>query len=102
LVRAGTFQADKDWIIEQLNANYQKPYFGRKADGTVCDLPDMTYAEQIERMLQLMYVTEPKGEWPDSDPQKGRFERPRWIDVTYESRLFKVASRLESRFRRGW
>lgn len=22
--------ADKDWIIEQLNANYQKPYFGRK------------------------------------------------------------------------
>ena len=48
-----------------------------------------------------MYVTEPKGEWPDEDPQKHRFQRPRWVDVTYESRTFKVACRVESRFHRG-
>ena len=99
--RAALIMADKDWIIEQLNANYQKPYFGRKADGTVCDLPDMSYSELIRRMLHLMYVTEPKGEWPEEDPMKYKFPRPRWIDVTYESRLFKVASRIESRFHRG-
>ena len=99
--RTALIMADKDWIISQLNANYQKPYFGRKADGTVCDLPDMTYAELIRRMLQLMYVTEPKGDWPEEDPMKYKFPRPRWIDVTYESRLYKVASRIESRFHRG-
>jgi hypothetical protein len=88
--RAALIAADKDWIISQLNANYQKPYFGRKADGSVCDLPDMTYAEVLRRLVQLMYVTEPKGEWPEEDLQKYRFKRPRWIDVTYESRTFKV------------
>jgi enoyl reductase-like protein len=61
----------------------------------------MTYAEVLVRMVQLMYVTEPYGEWPDEDTQKNRFQRPRWIDVTYESRTFKVASRVEARFRRG-
>jgi fatty acid synthase subunit beta len=99
--RKALIVADKDWIISQLNANYQKPYFCRKADKTVCDLADMTYAEVLRRMLQLFYVLEPKGGMVEEDPQKDRFVRPRWIDVTYQSRLFKVASRLESRFRRG-
>ena len=99
--RAELIAADKDWIILQLNANFQKPYFGRKADGTVCDLPEMTYSELLRRLVQLMYVTDPKGDWPEEDPQKYRFQRPRWVDVTYESRTFKVACRVESRFHRG-
>lgn len=32
--RAELIAADKAWIIERLNATYQKPYFGRKEDGT--------------------------------------------------------------------
>lgn len=68
---------------------------------SVCDLQDMTYGEVLRRMVQLMYVEEPKGGWPEEDTHKYRFTRPRWIDVTYESRTFKIANRVEARFRRG-
>ncbi|KAJ1722237.1 fatty acid synthase alpha subunit Lsd1, partial [Coemansia biformis] len=33
-----------------------RPWFGKKADGRVVDLEDMTYAEAIGRMVELMYV----------------------------------------------
>ena len=36
--RSALILADKKWIIQQLNDNYQKPYFGRKTDGSVCDI----------------------------------------------------------------
>jgi enoyl reductase-like protein/3-oxoacyl-ACP reductase-like protein/acyl dehydratase len=87
--RAAAILADKAEIIERINRDYQKLYFGRKADGTVCDLPEMTYAEVLGRMLELMYVSEPY----DGNPQ-------RWIDVTFRNRVYDFMLRTEARFTR--
>ena len=40
--RAAAIAADKDAIIARINADYQKLYFGRKTDGTVCDLDQVS------------------------------------------------------------
>ncbi|KAJ2661821.1 fatty acid synthase alpha subunit Lsd1, partial [Coemansia sp. RSA 1200] len=37
--------AKKEYIINRLNADFQKPWFGKKADGSNADLEEMTYAE---------------------------------------------------------
>lgn len=42
----------KDYIIKRLNADFQKVYFGRKLDGRVVDLPEMTYYEVALRMVK--------------------------------------------------
>jgi len=47
--------ANRRYIIEHLNADFQKPFFPRKADGTVPDnVTGMTYMEVAWRMLELM------------------------------------------------
>ncbi|KAJ1726123.1 fatty acid synthase alpha subunit Lsd1, partial [Coemansia biformis] len=46
----------KNEIIARLNSDYMRPWFGKKADGRVVDLEDMTYTEAIGRMVELMYV----------------------------------------------
>ena len=43
------------------------------------------YSELLRRMVQLMYVTDPPGGLAADDPNKDRFVRPRWVDVTYAS-----------------
>ncbi|KAJ2859979.1 fatty acid synthase alpha subunit Lsd1 [Coemansia aciculifera] len=48
--------ARKDEIIARLNSDYCRPWFGCKSDGRVVDLEDMTYAEIISRLVELMYV----------------------------------------------
>ncbi|KAJ1823653.1 fatty acid synthase alpha subunit Lsd1, partial [Coemansia sp. RSA 2599] len=42
--------AKKDYIIKRLNDDFQKPWFGKKADGSPADLEDMTYAEVANRL----------------------------------------------------
>jgi enoyl reductase-like protein len=37
--------AQKNYIIEKLNKDFQKVYFGKKTDGKVVDLDHMTYFE---------------------------------------------------------
>mmetsp|Transcript_17053 Transcript_17053/g.37202 ORF Transcript_17053/g.37202 Transcript_17053/m.37202 type:complete len:3767 (-) Transcript_17053:37-11337(-) len=86
--------ADKATIIQELNADFQKVYFGKKTDGTPVDLEDMTYAEVIRRMVELMYVR-------NGGDEAGRLAPNRWIDITYESRTFRVMTRSEQRFIRG-
>ncbi|KAF9643911.1 hypothetical protein BDM02DRAFT_3132104 [Thelephora ganbajun] len=45
-------------IIDKLNRNFQKPWFGWEKDGTaVEDLSDMTYEETVLRMVRLMDLT---------------------------------------------
>ncbi|KAJ2395140.1 hypothetical protein GGI05_001723, partial [Coemansia sp. RSA 2603] len=46
-------RARKDEIIERLNADYMRPWFGRTADGKPAELRDMTYAEVIDRLLEF-------------------------------------------------
>jgi len=89
--RAAWLADKKDYVIKRLNADFQKPWvrdiistfhksiliisllpqFAAKADGTVCDVGDMTYAEVASRMLRLMYVSHEK----------------RWIDPTLKKLL---------------
>ncbi|OQS01704.1 fatty acid synthase subunit alpha [Achlya hypogyna] len=72
--------ADKAAIIARINADFQKPYFGRKASGEVVDLEAMTYLEVLQRMVALMHVPS------------------RWIDVTFMTRVFSFLQRTEQRF----
>jgi fatty acid synthase subunit alpha, fungi type len=43
--QAAKIEEKKQWIINTLNSDFQKVYFGRRSDGKVVDLQDMTYAE---------------------------------------------------------
>lgn len=125
--RAAKIGRHRDWIIERLNADFQKVrpsqplslrpltltvslpslpqvYFGRSASGRVVHLPQMTYAEVLRRMVSLMYV-EPEQEVSAVDEDEPRHEdwRPdgRWIDPTYQSRVYDVMRRTEALFRRA-
>jgi fatty acid synthase subunit beta len=73
---------NRDWIIEHLNADFQKPWFGRNSAGKPCDLEDMTYGEILRRCVDLMYVR----------------HQSRWIDVTLRNMTGKFIRRLEERF----
>ncbi|BGP56496.1 hypothetical protein JCM8202_004608 [Rhodotorula sphaerocarpa] len=72
---------NKDYVIERLNKDFQKPWFGAKADGTACDLADMTYAEVNSRLVRLMYVAHEK----------------RWIDVSLRNLTGDWIRRVEER-----
>ncbi|CCI41838.1 unnamed protein product [Albugo candida] len=80
---------DKASIIERLNKDFQKPYFGCKKviqkDSSELirvpiDLDEMTYEQVIDRMIELMFVE--KGERPN-----------RWIHGSYASRMIDFIKR---------
>lgn len=71
----------KSYIISKLNADFQKPWFGRNVDG-VCDLGDMTYEEVAKRCVELMYVRKSN----------------RWIDLTLRNFTGTFLRRIEQRF----
>ncbi|KAJ2909900.1 fatty acid synthase alpha subunit Lsd1, partial [Coemansia aciculifera] len=73
--------ARKDEIIARLNSDYCRPWFGCKADGRVADLEDMTYAEVISRLVELMYVK----------------HQQRWIHESYRRLVFDFVARTERR-----
>lgn len=75
-------QNRKDWIIKHLNEDYQKPYFGRKANGTPCELGDMTYAEVLLRALELLHPA----------------SYGKWIDVSLRNTYGDMIHRFEERF----
>ncbi|KAL2913765.1 fatty acid synthase alpha subunit Lsd1 [Polyrhizophydium stewartii] len=72
----------KDYIIQKLNSDFQKPWFGRKADGRVCDLHEMTYGEVVDRLFETLYVA----------------HQARWIDVTLRDVFGDFLRRVEERF----
>ncbi|KAJ2395680.1 fatty acid synthase alpha subunit Lsd1, partial [Coemansia sp. RSA 2559] len=72
----------KSEIIGRLNADYMRPWFGRKADGSIVDIHDMTYAEVIGRMVDLMYVAHQK----------------RWTSTSYRRCVLEFIDRTERRF----
>ncbi|KAJ2598230.1 fatty acid synthase alpha subunit Lsd1 [Coemansia sp. RSA 1721] len=74
--------AKKNYIIKRLNDDFQKPWFGKKADGTHADLEDMTYAEVANRLLEVLYIK----------------HQSRWIDVTLRNLVGDYILRLEERF----
>ena len=72
----------KDYIIERLNNDFQKPWFGRKQSGEACELNEMTYAEVVRRLFELLYVS----------------HQSRWIDITYRNTFGDFLRRVEERF----
>ena len=74
--------ARKDYFIARLNADYQKVWFGKKSDGTPCDVYEMTYAEVVNRMYELLYLKHQK----------------RWIDPSLCEAFGDFLRRVEERF----
>lgn len=70
-------------VIEKLNRDFQKPWFGwKKGDSVVSDIGDMTYEETVLRMVRLMYVA----------------HEGRWIDVSLRNLTGDWLRRIEERF----
>ena len=94
--RAAAYAKAKPYLISRLNADYQKPYFGRKADGSVADVDVMTYAEVAARMTELMFV-QPAAERPDLEPpHECATPWGRWVDPTFRDRTFRFLQRAEA------
>lgn len=70
-------------VIEKLNRDFSKPWFGWKKDGSVVmDLGDMTYEETVLRMVRLMYVA----------------HQSRWVDLSLRNLTGDWLRRIEERF----
>ncbi|KAI6747603.1 hypothetical protein HG530_015711 [Fusarium avenaceum] len=80
--RVAELKRNRRHIIERLNNDFQKVWFGRDADDRPCDLEDMTYTEVVQRLVSLMYVR----------------EESRWIDPSYMIFVGDFLRRVEDRF----
>lgn len=81
--RGAWLEAKKDYVIDRLNKDFNKPWFGAKADGTVVsDLGLMTYEEITRRMIRLMYVS----------------KQERWVDISLRNLVGDWLRRVEERF----
>lgn len=75
----------REHIIKKLNDDYQKVWFGRNTAGETVDLEDMTYAEVVRRMVDLMYVK----------------HESRWIEESLKRLTVDFMRRVEERFTTG-
>lgn len=80
--RLPELKKQKDYIIKKLNDDFQKVWFGRNAAGKTVDLEDMTYAEVVRRMVDLMYIK----------------HQSRWIDQSFKRLTGDFIYRVEERF----
>jgi len=83
--RIPELKKNREYIIQKLNDDFQKPWFGRNKAGECIDLEDMTYAEVLRRMVELMYVTHER----------------RWIDKSLARLTGDFIRRIEERFTVG-
>jgi fatty acid synthase subunit beta len=72
----------RDYIIKKLNDDFHKVWFGRNSAGQAVDLEDMTYAEVVRRMVDLLYVK----------------HQSRWIDPSFTKLTGDFIHRVEERF----
>ncbi|OJZ81593.1 hypothetical protein ASPFODRAFT_172538 [Aspergillus luchuensis CBS 106.47] len=79
--RIAYLEKHRTLIIQRLNAEFAKPWFGRNSLGNIVDLDDMTYTEVLRRMVELMYVNHQK----------------RWIDPSYVDFTMVMATRALER-----
>ncbi len=83
--RVPELKKQREYIIQKLNDDFQKPWFGRNKAGESVDLEDMTYVEVLRRMVDLMYVKSEK----------------RWIDKSLARLTGDFILRIEERFASG-
>ncbi|KAI9503777.1 acyl transferase domain-containing protein [Coemansia spiralis] len=74
-------QKHKQDIIAGLNSDYMRPWFGKKADGRIVDLEEMTYLEVIVRLVELLYIA----------------HQNRWVADSYRDIVVEFSSRMERR-----
>ncbi|KAK6086189.1 fatty acid synthase [Seiridium cupressi] len=79
--RVPALAAKKDHIISKLNADFQRPWFGRRANGQACDVAQMNYSEVANRLVDLMVIG-----------------GTRWIDKSYVRFVADFLLRVEERF----
>ncbi|KAI4160184.1 MAG: hypothetical protein LQ342_005973 [Letrouitia transgressa] len=80
--RVPELRKQREHIIQKLNDDFQKVWFGRNAAGESVDLEDMTYGEVVRRMVDLMFVK----------------HESRWIDRSLATLTGDFVRRLEERF----
>ncbi|EON97445.1 putative fatty acid synthase beta subunit dehydratase protein [Phaeoacremonium minimum UCRPA7] len=80
--RVPELKKNRDYIIKRLNDDFQKVWFGRNKAGQTVDLEDMTYAEVVRRMVELLYVK----------------HESRWIDKSFAKLTGDFIHRVEERF----
>ena len=80
--RVPELKKNREHIIQKLNDDFQKVWFGRNKAGHSVDLEDMTYGEIVRRMVDLMFVK----------------HESRWIDASLERLTGDFIRRLEDRF----
>ncbi|KAI9805514.1 MAG: hypothetical protein M1825_000765 [Sarcosagium campestre] len=80
--RVPELKKQREYIIKKLNDDFQKVWFGRDSAGRTVDLEDMTYAEVVRRMVDLMYVK----------------HESRWIDQSLKGLTGDFIRRVEERF----
>ncbi|KAL9596244.1 MAG: hypothetical protein Q9179_004685 [Wetmoreana sp. 5 TL-2023] len=80
--RVAVLQSKRQEIIQKLNNDFQKVWFGKTRRGRPVDIDEMTYSEVLDRLVELLYV----------DFQS------RWIDTSYQGLLAAFIQRTEERF----
>lgn len=79
--RMAELRKNRAWILQKLNDDFAKPWFGKSSSGALVDISEMTYAECLTRLVDLMYVT----------------DQTRWIDESYLHLVFDIAWRVAER-----
>lgn len=79
--RLSELQKRRTEIIDRLNNDFQKPWFGVNSMGENVDLEDMTYLEVLQRLVSLTYVR----------------HQQRWIDASYEKLVLEFTARVQER-----
>jgi fatty acid synthase subunit beta len=79
--RVAELQRRREEIIKRLE-DYQKVWFGKSSSGKPVDVDEMTYAEVLNRMADLLYVK----------------HQSRWIHISYQGLLSDFIRRTEERF----
>ena len=79
--RLAALKANKEYIIQKLNADSAKVWFPKVSSGETAELEDMTYKEVLLRLVELMYVA----------------KQNRWIDLSYKSIVLDFIYRIHER-----
>ena len=83
--RVVELQKEKAELINRLNQDFQKPWFGLDSEGLPAEIEDMTYYDVLQRLVSLMYVKDQR----------------RWIDPSYRNFVLAFGARAQERLRSG-
>lgn len=79
--RVEEIRKNRSWIINRLNRDFHKPWFGLNMSGEMVDVEDMTYFEVVSRLISLMYVK----------------HQAKWIHSSYQTLVLDFICRVEER-----